>query len=67
MKCQHCGQEMEPVNHNNRGWRCSLCWGLLPEVTEKPKQPQEEPEVKTVPHPKPKPAPRVTRPKKAPK
>lgn len=67
MNCPECGQEIEGVNHNDRGWRCENCWAFLgfewsakskPKTVEKtePKA-EEEPADK----PKPKPAPKVPR------
>lgn len=41
MICPYCGADMEPVNHNDRGWRCAACWAKVPE-------PKAEPEVSEV-------------------
>lgn len=34
MICPECDVEMEPVDHNGRGYRCGACWAALPEMDE---------------------------------
>lgn len=55
MQCPYCDEEINPVDHNNRGLRCPKCWERVPEpeqVEEAPKV-AEEPKVAEAPKPKP--------------
>lgn len=71
MNCPHCGQPIKGVNHNDRGWRCEMCWGFLgfdwePEPDKKVQEPDKkelEPDKKE-PMIAPKPASKAPRPVK---
>lgn len=41
--CSSCGKEVEPVNHNNRGWRCPNCWERFVEPPTTETQPTNVP------------------------
>lgn len=47
MKCPHCGVEITPIDHNQRGPRCPSCWERVV-VLEGPSAPEQTEDAESV-------------------